>query len=302
VSIAGSKPAAALEGPPPAWPVLNILACPECRGELEPGSGIEVRCRSCGHSWGESEGWLDFRASDTRLNEHWSERQASMEGWYENLITSSRQAEDCWRHDYDPLADVLTELRGRVLDIGGGNGVVRQYLDASAECVVLDPSPQWLRRDWLRVAEWFPALLSPLTFVLGVGERLPFAPASFDAVLALFSINHMAEPARLVREARRVLRPGGRLLIVVEDVEPRWRDLASPGYRAGWTPLRRAIPQKIAATLRLRSWPTHPEHVAITESALRSWLDEGFDLRRRRWVAGWLTLDATRRTDAGAER
>lgn len=299
MSVVAAGPDVAADAPPAAWPVLELLACPDCGGRLEPGPDLGVVCGSCGRRWRETQGWLDFRPTDVGLGEDWRRRQSSMEAWYGNLITASDQAEHCWRHDYDPLAEILGGLRGRVLDVGGGNGVVRQYLAEPAGYVVVDPSPEWLRGDWLKLAESFPALLSPLTFVLGVGERLPFADASFDAVLALFSINHMAEPERLVPEARRVLRPGGRLLIVAEDVEPRWRDLPSRGYRRGWTPVGRAIRQKLAAATGLRRWPVHHEHAAVTEGQLRSWLGGDFELRGRSWVAGWLTLDAAKRAHPG---
>ena len=224
--------------PPTAWPVLRLLACPLCHGSLAPADGVGLVCGSCGRAWSPEQGWLDFRAEEPAEGS-WRERQASMEGWYENLITASDQAEYCWRHDYDPLAPTLGKLSGRVLDVGGGNGVVREYLAAAADLVVLDPSPAWLRSEWLEVSKSFPALLSPLTFVLGVAERLPFAAASFDVLLSLFSINHMAEPPRFIEEAGRVLRPGGRLLILMEDAVPTWRDIATPGYRAGWTPSER---------------------------------------------------------------
>ena len=282
--------------PAPAWPVLELLACPLCREPLRPDGAPALVCEGCGRRWGERRGWLDFATdAEIPLDDHWARRQQSMEAWYENLITVSDQAEQCYRHDYEPLAPLLRELRGLVLDVGGGNGIVRQYLAPDVRYIDLDPSLEWLRDDWLEVASFFPALSSPITFVRGVGERLPFRSGRMDAVLSLFSINHAADPRGLVREALRVLRANGRLVIVAEDVEPRWRDLAAPGYRAGWVPLSRAIPDKLAATLRRRPWPLHPEHLRTTERQLLSWLRDGFELRRRRWIAGWLTLEAVKR-------
>jgi hypothetical protein len=47
--------------------------------------------------------------------------------------------------------------------------------------------------------------------------------------------------------------------------------------------------------LRRRPWPLHPEHLRTAEGQLLSWLRDGFELRRRTWIAGWLTLDARKR-------
>jgi SAM-dependent methyltransferase len=282
-----------IDAPPAAWPTLDLLACPACGGSLRASGDAGLSCLSCARHWPERHGWLDFRPQE-RLDDDWRARQESMEGWYENLITNSDQAQECYRHDYEPLAPLLGELRGLVLDVGGGNGIARQYLPADVHYVDVDPSVDWLREDWLAVSEFFPALLSPITFVRGIGERLPFRSGRADVVLSLFSINHVVDPARVVAEALRVLRPGGRFVIVAEDVEPRWRDLPRRGYRTGWVPLSKAVPDKLATTLRRRSWPLHPEHVRTTERQLRAWLRPGFALRRRSWVAGWLTLDAVK--------
>ena len=44
---------------------------------------------------------------------------------------------------------------------------------------------------------------------------LPFAPHSFDAALNIVTLEHVQEPLRVLQEIYRVLRPGGRLLLVV---------------------------------------------------------------------------------------
>ena len=50
-----------------------------------------------------------------------------------------------------------------------------------------------------------------IRFEEGDAEVLPFADEAFDAVVANFGIHHVAEPNRALTEARRVLRPGGRV-------------------------------------------------------------------------------------------
>ena len=65
-----------------------------------------------------------------------------------------------------------------------------------------------------------------LEFHTGSTEHLPFAPASFDAVLAFELIEHVSGPSAVVREVYRVLRPGGVLALTTPNVEC--------GRRVGW--------------------------------------------------------------------
>ena len=58
------------------------------------------------------------------------------------------------------------------------------------------------------------------TDVLGVAECLPFADASFDAVLSLNVLEHVKDPFRAADEIRRVLKPGGELLCCVPFLQP----------------------------------------------------------------------------------
>jgi predicted Fe-S protein YdhL (DUF1289 family) len=127
--------------PAPAWPVLELLACPVCHESLLPADDDGLACTGCGRRWPERDGWLDFATgAEVPLDDHWARRQRSMEAWYDNLITASDQAEECYRHDYEPLAPLLRDLRGLVLDVGGGNGIVRQYLAPRVKYIDLDPA------------------------------------------------------------------------------------------------------------------------------------------------------------------
>jgi demethylmenaquinone methyltransferase/2-methoxy-6-polyprenyl-1,4-benzoquinol methylase len=67
-------------------------------------------------------------------------------------------------------------------------------------------------------------------YVRGDGLRLPFADATFDAVTVAFGLRNYADPERGLAEMRRVLRPGGRA-VVLEFVRPR-RGPVGAAYRA----------------------------------------------------------------------
>ncbi len=57
-------------------------------------------------------------------------------------------------------------------------------------------------------------------FVLGDAENLPFRDRSFDAVICFWSFHHIVYPEKVVEEIRRVLRPGGLVLIATfKDVK-----------------------------------------------------------------------------------
>jgi ubiquinone/menaquinone biosynthesis C-methylase UbiE len=85
----------------------------------------------------------------------------------------------------------------RALDVGGGNGRLARLLPAlGMSCLLIDISPTMLE-------------LAPRPAVRGDGARLPVADASVDAVAALYTLYHYADPRVPIGEARRVLRPGG---------------------------------------------------------------------------------------------
>ena len=152
-----------------------------------------------------------------------------MTEWYRDLLATPADAAACFEQDYRVYAGILRTLTGRVLDIGGGNGVVRHYLGATVQYIALEPDLAWLDAPWADLADRFACLATPPFFVRGIGERMPFTDASFDAALGFWSLNHAVDPSAVIAEAARVLRPGGLLLLVLEDMPPRWLDLATSG-------------------------------------------------------------------------
>lgn len=103
----------------------------------------------------------------------------------------------------------------RLLDVGCGTGTLICILAAQPEAellVGLDYSPVMVRG----LAEKISAAPAEgrLHAVQGDSERLPFAAATFDVVVCCNSMHHYPHQAAVVRGFRRVLRPGGLLILV----------------------------------------------------------------------------------------
>jgi demethylmenaquinone methyltransferase/2-methoxy-6-polyprenyl-1,4-benzoquinol methylase len=114
---------------------------------------------------------------------------------------------------------------GRALDVACGSGKLTgelRRLAADGLVVGLDFSGRMLQ---VAAAE-----VPGPRYVRGDGLRLPFADGTFDAVTVAFGLRNFADPERGLCEMRRVLRPGGRA-VVLEFVRPR-RGPVGAAYRA----------------------------------------------------------------------
>lgn len=117
-----------------------------------------------------------------------------------------------WKSSGDQLeAIVRSHLtpESRVLDLGCGRGGVVELIWRDVKLVAgLDPDSPSLSEHR--------ALGMPV--IQGVGERLPFVDGSFDLVICLWVLEHLRDPVVMLREVRRVLRPGGRFIFVTPNL------------------------------------------------------------------------------------
>ncbi|MCA9245903.1 MAG: class I SAM-dependent methyltransferase [Planctomycetales bacterium] len=116
------------------------------------------------------------------------------------------------------LKDRKFDLRGhkRILDVGSGAGQIAghllKYADSDAEITCFDLSLPMLRRARTRLKSTRPE------FVAADLSRMPFSDGVFDCVTCGYVLEHLPDPRMGLQEISRVLRPGGRfLLLATED-------------------------------------------------------------------------------------
>lgn len=103
----------------------------------------------------------------------------------------------------------LLEL-GDVIDIASGDGVLAELLSQQARSVTcVDISDKVVNAGRQRLSEQ-----TNVSFHQGDMHALPFDDASFDVALLMHALTYTRSPAKALREAGRVLRPGGRILTV----------------------------------------------------------------------------------------
>lgn len=106
------------------------------------------------------------------------------------------------------VVGMLAEARGRLLEVGCGPAVMTPDLLAMGFQVQgVDVSPEMLRRARLRMAGH--PLAQRCRFSAGDFEQLAFPDACFDAVLAMGVLEYLPSYGRALRNAARVLKPGG---------------------------------------------------------------------------------------------
>lgn len=121
----------------------------------------------------------------------------------------------------DALSRAGVRPGAAILDVGTGTGLVAheaaRLLNGSGMVIGVDPSEGMLRagRKWGRGSgRTSEASRSRIPFVQGCGERLPFADAAFDFVIMGNALRHVPDLEDTFREYFRVLRPGGRVLLL----------------------------------------------------------------------------------------
>jgi ubiquinone/menaquinone biosynthesis C-methylase UbiE len=140
---------------------------------------------------------------------------------------------------------IIPAAEGRVLEIGIGSGLNFPFYSPNVAHVIgLEPSPKLLAMA-RRVQR---ASSGPVEFIEGSAEAIPLEDASVDTVVTTWTLCSIPDALRALRETRRVVRPGGRLLFVEHGRAPDanvvwWQDRLTPTWKrlGGGCHLNRAI-------------------------------------------------------------
>lgn len=239
-AVAGTDPATCA-GPPPA--------------PLAAGKDLRERIKALY--------WRDY-AGANRLN---------LERVADEAVSPVRFAEQ-----RASLEAAVGPLAGRrLLEIGMGLGAFLAYArreSVRAVGIEVDPRTAALARDLARANG-----VGACPLAVAAGEALPFQAASFDVVFSNSVLEHVRDPGLVLREAVRVLRPGGRLHFII----PSYASFYESHYGILWIPyLPRAL-----APFYVRLWRRDPRCLAGITFVTPRWVARTLDEIPGIRVLGW---------------
>jgi SAM-dependent methyltransferase len=164
---------------------------------------------------------IDSGVEIRSVKEFWEQNPVAASGIAAELGTAEyfrafdalREADDCEPYGLSDRIHGYSSARGlKVLDVGCGNGyVLSQYARNGAEVTGVDLTATAIDLSRKRFA------LGGLrgTFVEIDGEHLPFPDDQFDIVCSMGVLHHISNPQTTVDEIYRVLKPDGRLIVML---------------------------------------------------------------------------------------
>lgn len=172
--------------------------------------------------------------------------------------------ESASRNTHSEAFDLLRRVcaGGAVLDIPCGSGAFTHRLNEAGYTVTA--------ADIMA----HPAVPAKNLRVANMNEPLPFADATFDAVISIEGIEHIQRPFDFIRECRRVLKPGGWLVLTtpnISSLRSRWRYFLTGFHNKCKAPLDETRPEP-RHHIGMRSYPElrymlHTSGFRIAEAA-----------------------------------
>jgi len=172
------------------------------------------------------------------------------------------------------------KIQGDVLDVGGGFGLLREFLEKNVRIISVDPFIEAPFQIPASIRSAYKQINSKLNFIGCLAEFLPFKKESFDWVHMRSMLDHVQVPDLALKEAHRVLKADGLILI----------GLYVDGGHSGKISLIRQIKNLIKHLLELmginkykdfHTWhPTYKNLLKLIE-------DNGFTIQEAYWQPGW---------------
>jgi Methyltransferase domain len=232
--------------------VQQLCRCPSCLGELS-WSG-EILCSTCGTRYG-------IVGDVPLLLVHGEEAPASEEAW-------NAGAKRLLPRRYWPLTDRVRRYVRPDLT----------YKTARSRALVFEfaksfPPEATLLNIGAGETEIAPNVINldiaPFSNVdvVAVAEQLPLANRSFEGVMLIAVLEHVRDADRTLKEVRRVLAPGGRVLIDVPFIQ---------GYHAAPRDNRRYTEQGLRAELERYGFDIEASGVAVGPASAMAWITSEF--------------------------
>ena len=185
----------------------------------------------------------------------------------------------------DRRREVVPLAEGQVFELGCGGGLNQPFYDKAkvTRFAGIDPHEKLLdgAREQARSNGWEHDIRQ------GVGEDIPFPDSSFDTAVCTYTLCSVGDPAKVLDELRRVLKPRGKLLFLEHGKAPdagvaRWQERIEP-Y---WSPLAGGchLTRPIGAALRGAGFEVAPLGQAYLDKAPR--------------ILGWMEWGVARRAGA----
>lgn len=207
-------------------PDLDLLACPKCHSPLRL-EGEFLVCSKCGNKWQNRSGlpcFLPRQQSERFAQAQAAEEQHHKDAWggldYAGFrgVTSIEEYQDWLESFYRVSLAGFGFATGyfrkaAIVEIGSGPFGMLGCIP-HARGLAIDPLMSsfagYMRQYWRK---------SPIR-VASMGEELPARSGTFDAALAINTLDHTLEPEKILKEVYRVLKPGA-LFIINNNVKSR---------------------------------------------------------------------------------
>lgn len=176
-----------------------------------------------------------------------------LSGWYEanvmpRLITCACSQGQVMKR----RAAVVPLARGDVFELGCGGGINQAFYDRAAITSYAGIDPHEGLLDEARAAARRKGWQADMRQAWG--EAIPFPDEGFDCVVCTFTLCSVEDPGQVMREMRRILRPGGGVLFLEHGRAPdlqvqRWQGRIEPVWKrlAGGCHLTRPIAAALTA-------------------------------------------------------